>query len=254
MTERKILRYGELSSTNLKMRELIKSGIGLENGSVIVADAQSAGRGRLGRSFYSPLGAGLYMSYLISSPDEMYMQYYTSWAAVAVVRALERLAGGARIGIKWVNDLIIGNKKICGILAESALSELGVRNVVIGIGVNVLGAREDYPAELAEKASSLEAELGVRFSRDELLLLIAAELDELLNVNDEKKQLMLSEYRAHCISLGRDISVISPSGTREAYALSVADNYDLIVRYPDGNTEALYSGEVSVRLDGGKYI
>ncbi len=251
--KRNIIEYKCVDSTNLKMRELVSEEAELQDGTVIAADQQSAGRGRLGRSFYSPVGAGLYMSYLIKNCDPALMPYYTPWTAVAVAEAIEE-STGASAGIKWVNDIIIGERKVCGILAESVVDRSGARHAIIGIGINLRGARDAFPPDIVGKASSLEAETGVICSPRELLLAIASSLDGFSRMSDARKSELFNGYRSRSVLLDRDVAVISPSGEHEAHVLAIAENYNLIVRYWDGSEGTLGSGEVSVRMKNGQYI
>ena len=148
--------FGETDSTNRRLSELAAQGA--PAGTVVIADSQTAGRGRLGRSFSSPPGRGIYLSYLarpqggIEAAGEL-----TARTAVAVRRAVSEVCAVAP-GIKWVNDLVLGGRKICGILAETSGGTGG--GIIVGIGINVCGAAADFPPELRQTVSTVEEQTG----------------------------------------------------------------------------------------------
>ena len=201
------LRYtGVTGSTNADLLNDPSAG----PGSVLIAGAQTAGRGRMERAFASPEG-GLYMSVLlrpISAADALLI---TPRAAVAVARAVEDVAG-RETGIKWVNDVLIGGKKVCGILAEARAGEH--LDVVLA------------PAEQAREKLS------------------AAILNELFATDCD----VHAEYVRRCVVPGHEVTVHGAGGTYRARALAVDERFHLIVERSDGSREALDSGEVSVRL------
>jgi len=234
-------------STNRVLKELAKNGA--KEGQVVIADEQTNGRGRLGRYFFSPKDRGIYMSVLLRPDDKAYeMAPLTAWVAVAVANAIEAVAG-VRPGVKWVNDLILNGKKVCGIMTELSVKEDGnkVDYIIVGIGINLCGNQEDFPEELKEIASSIQAETGVTVSRAQLVAEIIRELD-LLNENWQiETPKYLEQYRKDCVTIGKEVRVLSPEGERAATALSVEGDFSLLVRYDVGTTERVYSGEVSVR-------
>ena len=211
---------------------------------VVVADRQTAGRGRMERSFYSPAGSGIYMSILLR-PDRENADalFLTVTAAVAVRRALFRLTG-REIGIKWVNDLYLDRKKICGILCEGGFEmETGrIAYVVVGIGINVHPV--DFPEELRPIAGFLSEE---PINRNAVIAAVLDELYEMTRTAD--KESILAEYRAHSILLGKELTVIANDGTREtATALRIDPEAHLVVRTASGEEKVLFSGEVSIKL------
>lgn len=223
-------------STNDRVRELAE--LGAPEGSVVIAREQTAGRGRLARRFISPDSRGLYLSMLLRPRvSAELVPELTAWTAVAVRRALSTLCG-ARIDIKWVNDLLIGGKKVCGILTELG-SNL---TAVVGVGVNVLGSASDFPPELAQRVTTLSA-CGGRVSVEETAAAVIRELDALAVAFPAAGDEYLDEYRRHCVVPGRRVSVDG----RAALALGIDDGFGLTVRYDDGGTQTLRSGEVSVR-------
>ena len=151
--EIKIIEYGIIDSTNLQARRLIEGAWGEEiQPTVLLAEGQTAGRGRLGRSFYSPTDTGLYTSLIIESPSSLdKLLSLTALAAVAASEAIEA-AFGINVGIKWVNDLYYNERKIAGILAESCISGTK-RYIILGIGINL--STESFPDDILLKAGSL---------------------------------------------------------------------------------------------------
>ena len=170
--------YELLDSTNNRAKELARAGA--PHGMLVAAEAQSGGRGRLGRSFFSPKGDGLYLTFILRpacAPESVAM--LTSLTAVATARAIEKTAA-ADVRIKWVNDLYLGGKKVCGILCEAGAGRNPgtVDYVVAGIGINV--NRRAFPPELRETATSIGNECGVSPDRNRLAAEIANELEALL--------------------------------------------------------------------------
>lgn len=238
----------EVDSTNTLCKRLAAEDA--PDGTVVMADRQTAGRGRRGRSFLSPAGMGLYLSVLWrpDCPPERLLPL-TALSAVAVCRAIERL-GGAGAEIKWPNDLVMGGRKICGILTELSLEgESGhVDYVIVGIGINCRQRQEDFPEELREIAGSLDMALPeTRIKRSALAAALTEELDVLRREVMLRPELWLADYRRRCLTVGRRVQVIRGETHSEAEAVAVDERFGLTVRYDDGTEETLRSGEVSVR-------
>jgi len=243
-----LLCFDELDSTNTYAKQIALSGA--PDGTVVVANCQTAGRGRMDRSFQSPKDKGIYLTALLRPdlPPER-LAPVTALAGVAACRAVERVCG-IRPGLKWPNDPVLGNRKLCGILTELALeAETGrVQNLVLGIGVNVLQTPADFPPEVAEMATSLAMELGRPVSRPALAAALIEELDELyaaLKAGDLSGY--LAAYRRDCVNLGKTVQIIGPAGRKTVDAIGIDGEFGLIVRHPDGAEETVRSGEVSVR-------
>ena len=236
-----------VTSTNTLLRELAANGA--PEGYVVAAEEQTAGKGRMGRSFHSPAGHGIYFSLLLrpglKSADAALI---TSAAAVATARAIEDVIG-VSVGIKWVNDLFADGKKVCGILTEATFDmESGsIESAVLGIGVNVTKPDQGYPEEINDIAGALMSNRHRKESGR--CRLIATTLDNFWEFYQElSARRFLDEYKARSILLGRDIHVLSHDGKRDASALDIDDECRLVVRYANGEISALGSGEVSVRL------
>ena len=216
---------------------------GAPHGTVVIADCQTGGRGRLGRSFDSAPGVGLYLSVLLrpACPPQALMTL-TAQAAVATRRAI-RAATGAEAGIKWVNDLVLNGRKLCGILTELSIeAESGlVSYAVVGVGVNCNRAEEDFPPALRDTAGSLLSETGNRVSRNVLAAAMIRALSALPKLDWQ------AEYRSACVNLGKVVQILAPGQPpRLGKALDVGPQAELIVQTESG-TEAVQSGEVSVR-------
>lgn len=236
-----------VDSTNNYLKLL--AGQGAPHGTIAIADEQTGGRGRQGRSFASPKGVGLYYSLLLRpdcAPAEA--SHLTAMVAVAVCDAIEATAG-VRPGIKWTNDIILNEKKLVGILTEmSAEWESGtLQYLVTGIGINCNHQLTDFPESVQPMATSLALELGHPVDR----CMLAAELTKSLGHVAEEiisgKQAWLERYRKDCITVGRQVQVIRGDSRRTGLATGIDENGGLIVHYDSGETGVVYSGEVSVR-------
>lgn len=240
---KKIIILEETDSTNRVTKELAWQDE--PEGTLVVANVQSAGRGRLGRSFYSPAGSGIYAS-LILRPNLAATQALriTSCAAVAVARAIETVTALSP-QIKWVNDVYINGRKVCGILTEAAFSGQGeqMQHAILGIGVNV--RKMQFPNELSSIATSLENETKESVSRSRLLAEICNEFS--VFYENIEKGTFLEESKRRSFVLGKQITVHTPDGTYEAKAVDLNEEGHLIVE-KNGIRECLYTGEISVRI------
>ena len=241
-----LLWFPSIDSTNTRAKELAAQGA--PSGTVLIADHQTGGRGRLGRSFHSPAGTGIYMSVILRpncAPSEL--MHLTCASAVAACDGVQA-ACGIRPGIKWTNDLVCGQRKLAGILTELGLSSQGnVDYAIIGIGVNCCQELSDFPEEIRSVAGSLHTVTGKVIDRARVA---AALLDSLWEMDAHlltEKAAIMAQYRRDCISLGKEISVVKADGhVRHGQALDIAEDGALVVRFSTG-TETVNSGEVSVR-------
>lgn len=243
--ERRVYRYETVGSTNTELTELIRQGAA--EGTVVLARQQTAGRGRMGRSFQSPAGLGLYGSVLLrSSPEDA--PRIPALAATAVRRAIRRSCG-LSCGIKWPNDLVLNRKKLCGILTELEWeAESGEFScVIIGAGINVSQDEADFGPEVAPIAISLAQALGTAPDRTELAAQVIRSLNALYDDFPAQNAAYLDHFRRDCLTVGNPIKVISGAGERIGTATGISDDFGLTVRWEDGSTETLTSGEVSVR-------
>jgi len=227
----------ETGSTNNDCKRLIAEGI--KGYTLVVAEKQTSGKGRLGRSFYSPEGS-IYMSLAFHTEAEITEAVkLTTAASVAVVRAIEKLTDQKPL-IKWVNDVYLDGKKICGILTEGVtdLESGHIRHIVIGIGLNCGDCQ--FPEELREIAGSIDRR-GV--SRNRFIAAIARELIACIEGGS-----FMDYYRSHSFVLGREINFIKNGVATPATALAIDDSGALIVRTLDGEEHCLNTGEISVRM------
>ena len=241
-----LLWFPSIESTNTRAKELAAQGA--PHGMVLIADHQTGGRGRRGRSFHSPAGSGIYMSVILRphcTPSEL--MHLTCAAAVAMCDAVEN-AVGIRPGIKWTNDLVVGSRKIAGILTELGFGARGlVDYAVIGIGINCCQAESDFPEDIRSIAGSLASVTGQNIDRANVA---AAMMDALWNMDQTLltgKAAMIDRYRADCITLGREISLVRGDEVRHGTALDIDEEGALLVKFVDGVNELVNSGEVSVR-------
>ena len=244
-----LLVFDSVDSTNTVLKDLASKGA--KSGTVVIADHQTGGKGRRGRSFASPSGEGIYMSYLFK-PESGFdkISDLTSWTAVAVSDAI-RNAYGVDSQIKWVNDLLMNRKKICGILTEVTVEgESGfIDTCIIGIGVNVNEA--SFPSELSEIATSISIENGgTKFIRAKLASEMIKSMDKLAS-NWPSGHYYLERYRELNITTGSRITAfpqMTENGQgRTGESIAINEDFSLKVKFDDGSVENLRSGEVSVR-------
>lgn len=236
--------YKTIDSTNNAAKLLAKNGA--PHGAAVIAESQTAGRGRLGRSFHSPGGQGVYLTAILRpTQSASCATILTPAAAVATARAIEKTCG-VQVDIKWVNDLYLNGKKLCGILSEAALKPDGMLDyAVVGIGVNIL--QGELPPELIQKVTALD-QAGDEVDRARLA---AAILDELAVVSEQlDSRAFLAEYRARSCVLGKRLKVLrSADEWFWAQACDIDDQGALVVRDEQGTMHVLSCGEVSLEGD-----
>ncbi|WP_418402493.1 biotin--[acetyl-CoA-carboxylase] ligase [Anaerotignum lactatifermentans] len=237
--------YEETDTTNNRARELALEGA--SEGTLVVAEKQTAGRGRRGKVWESPLGTGIWMSLVLRpqiAPTEA--SVLTLLCGLATAEAIEAETG-LSAGIKWPNDILINGKKAVGILTEMDCEMSEVHFVIPGIGINVNTA--SFPPEIAEIATSLYLECGKTVSRRRLVHKVLERLEEHYEtfLRTGSFAAMLEDYRKHCITLGKEVHVLG----REPFfaeALDITPEGELLVRRADnGKEEVVFSGEVSIR-------
>ena len=236
-----------IDSTNTECKR--RAMAGAPEGLVVTAEEQTGGRGRRGRSFQSPKGKGLYLSALFRpSLEPARTADFTAWVAVAVCDGIEACCG-VRPQIKWTNDIILNGRKLVGILTELGLeSESNTLDyLVTGIGINVNEEAGDFSPEIQEVATSLLQELGHPVRRAELCAQVALALDRMYAAYPQAKAEYLEKYRAGCLTPGRQVQLITPNSRRQAFALEVDDNFNLVGELHNGKRETISAGEVSVR-------
>lgn len=238
----KIEYHKTIVSTNTYAKELAKKGA--PNGFVVLAGSQSGGRGRMGRSFYSPEGTGIYMS-LVLRPEMKLADTVkiTTFAAVCICDVIDSLYG-TESQIKWVNDIMIGGKKVCGILTEAEFDSVRsvFDHIVLGIGINI--KKVDFPADIIGIAGSIEEFSDKKCSQNELVALILKNLSPLLDGDIPKGS--MDAYRARSLFLGKEVFTLSEPSL-SGVAEEIDDSGALIIRSSDGSLHKIAAGEVSVR-------
>ena len=242
---KKVLWLEEVDSTNLVCRCMAEQGA--EEGLVVLAREQTAGRGRRGRTYQSSKDLGLYLSVMLRPKQDLaVLSNLTAWVAVAVCNGVER-ACGVRPEIKWINDIILKGKKLGGILTELGLVQGKIDHVVVGIGLNVNHAREEFDPELREMATSLALDVEKLPSLPELAAHIVLALEEMYAGFPHNKGAYLEQYRAGCITTGKPVQLITPASREEGESLYIDEDFHLVVRMADGEERTVSAGEVSVR-------
>lgn len=239
--------YDEIDSTNAECKRLALQGA--EEFTIVVANSQTNGRGRLGRSFYSPSDTGIYISFILRpNLDLPSATLITTAISVAVCKAIEKITGLSP-SIKWINDIYLNGKKICGILTE-AISDFEsgtVDSVICGIGVNVFTSDSQFPEELQSIAGSLFPVSGSALNRNQLAAQIVNEFYHFYkNLTSDS---FMAEYRSRSAVLGKHIYYIKNGVKYYGTATDITQSGALVVIRDDGPTEILSSGEITLRLD-----
>ena len=246
--------YDSLDSTNLMAKAEAEKGA--PSGTLIVADMQTAGRGRRGKAWESPKGTNIYNTLILRpdfKPEKASM--LTLLMALAVVEGVEKSCLNQKQdkakepcpGIKWPNDVVINGRKICGILTEMNFAKDGRWYVIIGTGINV--GQQTFAPELAERATSLAEEYGKRISRSDLLAHVMEAFEEIYKVFCKHGNLsgVRERYEALLVNKDREVVVLDPKGEYRGVARGIQDTGELLVELPDGNMRVVCAGEVSVR-------
>lgn len=243
--------YESVGSTNVQAK--IDAENGAKSGTLIVADRQTAGRGRRGRSWDSPGGTNIYFTLILKpdfAPDKASM--LTIVMALAVAEGMRKNIGVSvsmlpSIEIKWPNDIVVNGKKVCGILTEMSLEHDYIQNVVIGVGINV--RKQEFASQIADTATSLEEECGRRISRCALIGDIMEAFEENYGIFYGVGDLsgLRKSYDSLLVNKDREVCVLDPKGEYKGIARGINDTGELIVEREDGSLEEVYAGEVSVR-------
>ncbi len=240
----KIQYFDRLDSTNSYAKDLAARGAA--EGTVILAGTQTGGRGRMGRSFSSPAGMGIYMSVILRPdclPEEL--MHLTCCAGVAACRAVEQ-AAEISPGIKWTNDLVLEKRKLGGILTEISVNA-HTRKVdwaVVGIGINGCQRPQDFPADIQNMACSLGLE---KKHLPRLAAALVTQMQRMRGMLLEEKARLMEEFTRRCVTVGQEISILRGQEVSHARALGVDGSGGLEVVFPDGKKATVTSGEVSIR-------
>ena len=246
---RNILYYDVTDSTNLRVKQAGDEGA--PHGTLAVADRQTAGRGRRGRTWISPAGSSIYMSILLRpeiTPDKASM--LTLVMALSVAEGIGQgmvQSECPALQIKWPNDIIINGKKLAGILTVMSSQLDYINHVTIGVGINV--NMPDVPEEIAQTATSLRIECGHTVKRAPLIAAVMERLEENYEIFLKTQDLsgLIDRYSALLVNRAREVQILGAKETYRAHAIGIDRTGELIVRREDGTVEKIYSGEVSVR-------
>lgn len=241
---KKIISFKQIDSTNEEIKRQAKNGA--ESGLVCTAEEQLNGKGRLGRNWYSEYGTGIWTSILLRpyiSPMEV--SAITLICGLAVCDSIKKVTGLSAT-IKWPNDVLVNNKKVCGILTEMSAQTDAVDFIVIGIGINV--NNEIFSEDIAYKATSLYLESNKKVSRVELLKEILIKTEQYTDefVTDFTSDL-LNRYKSQCITIGKEVTVEKKSTTISGTAVDITNNGTLVIETENKERIEITSGEVSVQ-------
>lgn len=242
-----IFWFDTIDSTNNEAKRMAREGA--PEGTTVIAGGQSAGRGRLGRSFCSPAGQGVYFSCILRPqcrPEQI--MHLTCAAAIAAAQAVQDVSG-ILPGIKWTNDLVVGKRKLGGILTEISVDPKNrlVEYAVIGIGINCSQKDADFDEAIRDMACSILGVTGRGADPAALYGALICRFSELSQDILTKKADIMALYRENCVTVGQAISVVRGDAIRHGKALSVEDDGALRVAYDDGTEASVASGEVSIR-------
>lgn len=242
---RKIVHYHQIDSTNKEAKKLAASGE--KEGTIVISEEQLAGRGRLGRTWISPAGTGIWMSVILRpsiAPTDA--SKITLLAGLAVCEGIKE-ATGLPVQIKWPNDLVLHNKKICGILTEMSAEMEKINYIILGIGINV--NTDSFPEDLKNTATSLKIEGEKEYDRKEIVKAILMYLEQYyeLYMKNQDMEDLLEKYKNHCLTLGKEVKIIHRNEEFIGKAVDLSKEGELIVEKQDGQVITVFSGEVSVR-------
>lgn len=242
----KIYQYDTLPSTNRTAMEMAAEGA--PEWTVVVAGHQSAGRGRLNRTFYSPEGTGLYMSIILRPqiPPSQALKI-TAAAAVGVAETLDEMFG-VRAEIKWVNDILVAGKKVCGILTESRLSGSELEFAVLGIGINLTAPEGGFPEEIQSIAGAVAEQVEADTFQNVIRKFLEVFYPHYQNLTAEPCP-FLPAYKARLCCLHRPVHIIGADGSKRAGTpIDLEPDFSLRVAMEDGTVQSLKAGEISLRF------
>lgn len=238
-----VVFFDETDSTNTRARELAENGA--KEGTLVIAESQSKGRGRKGRSWYTDKGEGIFLSLVLRpklTPSEVAIT--TLMTAVAMVEALKSVTD-ADPAIKWPNDLLIGGKKICGILTELSTEMDAVNYIIVGLGININSREENFPEEIKDIATSLYMETGVKYHRKDITKRFLESFEyyyEILNRRDFGT--ILDAWKANSDTIGRRVEIDIFDRKITGMVEDIESSGELKVLTDDGDIERIISGDV----------
>ncbi len=247
MPVEKMHHFLSLESTNETLKQLAEKGA--SEGTVVLAEEQTRGKGRLGRSWSSPRGKGIWLSVLLKPavfPQEV--PVFTLLAALAVSRAIRMNHPELKAGIKWPNDILVHEKKACGILTELKAETDRIHYLVAGIGLNADQEEEDFPPDLAPSATSIYLESGKKADRLQLAADMINQLDHAYHqFCSQGARPIIKAWKEHSITLGRKVTISHPAGDYPGKAVDISADGALVVEKEDGTRKHFHAGEVTLR-------
>ena len=236
--------FQELDSTNNYLKKLGSQGE--RNTTLVIAESQTGGRGRMGRSFYSPNGTGIYFSLLLhpkfSAEKSLFL---TVMAAVSVAETVMKYNKND-VKIKWVNDIYIDGKKVCGILTEGSINaDKKLDYAVVGIGINVVAPKNGFPDEIKEIATAIFPGKTQNYIKEKI---VADVINKFFDMYNDKDTDYVKRYKDYSYLTGKEINIISANSVRPATVLGITDDCHLLVKNENDEIEEISSGDVSVRL------
>ena len=238
--------FKEVSSTNTVAKFLSNNNV--ENGSVVISEKQTDARGRSGKSWESPLG-GVWLSIILNQDvDHSRLPLITLSTGVAVAKALERI-GIKNPEIKWPNDIMINDKKVCGILTEAIAKFNTIENVIIGVGIDASFDMDEIPEDLQDGTTTLEKELGRKENENTLITIFLEEFENIINLfNEQEFEKILKEWRKRSYTIGKIVEVRAPFNKYyDGYVVGIGKEGALIVEKIDGSLEKVISGECIIK-------
>lgn len=242
---REVTYFDLTDSTNVQIRLLAEEGA--PHGTLVVADRQTGGKGRRGRTWESPGGEGIWMSLLLRPQiNPINASMLTLVMALAAEKGIREVTG-LESRIKWPNDLVLNQKKICGILTEMSTDQMEIQYVIIGTGINV--CQEVFPDEIKATATSLYLESGKRIPRSEIIGGIMKAFEEYYEKFMETEDMsgLMEEYNQKLVNLNNEVCILAPTGDFRGVSTGINRTGGLMVRLEDGSETEVISGEVSVR-------
>lgn len=236
--------FNELDSTNNYLKKI--GSIGEKENKLVIAESQTGGRGRMGRSFYSPNGTGIYFSLLLhpkfSAEKSLFL---TVMAAVSVAEAVMKYNKND-VKIKWVNDIYIDGKKVCGILTEGAInSNKKLDYAIVGIGINVIAPENGFPDDIKDIATAIFPGNAEENIKEKIVADVVNRFFSMYNGVDND---YIRRYKEYSYLTGKEINIISGETIRPATVIDITDDCHLLVKNENGEIEEISSGDVSVRL------
>lgn len=242
---REVIVYDEIDSTNNDAKKQAENGA--TEGTLIISDMQSAGKGRRGRVWSSPKNSGIFMTLILRPDMQPVKASQLTLVAGMAVRSAIRQTCGVEALIKWPNDMVYDGKKICGILTEMSADPDMINYVVIGIGINV--NIENFPKEISNTATSLSLICGKKLDRNEIIAAFCNEFERYYNIFMKTKDMsgLVEEYNSVLVSMNKEIRVLDPREEYTGTSVGIDENGELKVLMKDGLVRQVMSGEVSVR-------